>query len=136
MALVSVTAAGMLLAFELGAFGSPEFAMVVIGLALGGVFPVMIGLAGRAYPSSPATAIGLAGGLGSLGGFVVPWVTGRMAAEAGLPIAMVSLCAWLGLLAAAAATIRFRRLATMPMQIGKATACPKAKSSTKARWDK
>ena len=99
----------MLLAFELAGFGSPEFAMAAIGLVLGGVFPVMIGLAGTTLPSSPATALGLAGGLGSAGGFVVPWVTGRVAADVGLPFAFASLAGWLLLLAVAAAAVRFRR---------------------------
>jgi FHS family glucose/mannose:H+ symporter-like MFS transporter len=108
-ALLAAAAAAMLLAFELAGFGSPEFAMAAIGLVLGGVFPVMIGLAGTTLPSSPATALGLAGGLGSAGGFVVPWITGRMAADVGLPFAFVSLAGWLLLLAVAAAAVRFRR---------------------------
>jgi FHS family glucose/mannose:H+ symporter-like MFS transporter len=108
-ALLAAAAAAMLLAFELAGFGSPEFAMAAVGLVLGGVFPVMIGLAGTTLPSSPATALGLAGGLGSAGGFVVPWITGRMAADVGLPFAFVSLAGWLLLLAVAAAAVRFRR---------------------------
>lgn len=106
--LLAGSAAGMILAFELNYFGSPEFAMATVGLVLGGVFPVMIGLAGKTLPSSPATALGLAGGLGSAGGFIVPWATGRVAADAGLPFAFASLAGWLLLLAAAAAAVRFR----------------------------
>ena len=108
-ALLAASAAGMLLAFEQNLFGSPEFAMAAVGLVLGGVFPIMIGLAGRTLPRSAATALGLAGGLGSVGGFVVPWVTGRIAADRGLPIAFASLAGWLVLLAAAAAAVRFQR---------------------------
>ena len=107
--LLAASAAGMILAFELNLFGSPEFAMAAVGLVLGGVFPIMIGLAGRTLPSSPATALGLAGGLGSAGGFLVPWLTGRVAADAGLPFAFASLAGWLVLLAVAAAAMRFRR---------------------------
>ena len=106
---LAAAAAAMILAFELDHFGSPEFAMAAVGLVLGGVFPIMIGLAGKTLPSSPATALGLAGGLGSLGGFVVPWATGRVAADAGLPIAFTSLAAWLLLLSLAAAAVRFRQ---------------------------
>lgn len=111
IALLAACAAGMLLAFELHVFGSPEFAMGAIGLALGGVFPVMMGLAGRTLPDSPATALGLAGGLGSLGGFMIPWLTGRLATEVGLPLAFACLAGWLMLLAAVAAVVarRFRR---------------------------
>jgi len=95
--------------FGLGLFGLPELTMAMTGLMLGGVFPVMIGLAGQALPASPATAVGLAGGLGSLGGFLVPWLTGRFASTAGLPMAITSLGGWLLLLLAAALTVRFRQ---------------------------
>ncbi len=101
--------AAILLAFGLGWFSSPELAMGMAGLVLGGVFPVMIGLAGRSLPASPATAVGLAGGLGSLGGFVVPWCTGRLAQADGLPFAISVLGAWLLLLAAAALAARTRQ---------------------------
>ena len=108
-AFFATVAAAMLVLFESGLFGSVEIAMVAIGLALGGVFPIMIGLAGRALPSSPATAVGLAGGLGSAGGFVVPWATGGLASAAGLPFAFASLAGWIVLLAAAAAIVHFRQ---------------------------
>ncbi len=101
--LLAASAAAMLLAFEFNLFGSAEFAMAAVGLFLGGVFPIMIGLAGRTLPASPATALGLAGGLGAAGGFIVPWITGRVAADVGLPVAFASLAGWLILLTAAAA---------------------------------
>jgi hypothetical protein len=107
--LFALSGAGLVLAFGLGSFDEPELAMAAAGLALGGVFPVMIALAGLTLPSSPATAVGLAGGLGSLGGFVVPWYTGRLASSAGLPFAIAALSGWLLLLVASAATVRFRR---------------------------
>jgi FHS family glucose/mannose:H+ symporter-like MFS transporter len=102
-------ASSLVAGFGLGLFGVPEFAMATTGLVLGGVFPVMIGLAGQALPASPATAVGLAGGLGSLGGFLVPWFTGRFASTAGLPLAITSLSGWLLLLLAAAMTAHFRQ---------------------------
>jgi FHS family glucose/mannose:H+ symporter-like MFS transporter len=105
----AVLGAVLILAFGLGWLGVPEIAMAMTGLVLGGVFPVMIGLAGRSLPSSPATAVGLAGGLGSLGGFVVPWVTGRLAMTKGLPFAITSLSGWLLLLLAAAVIVVVRR---------------------------
>ena len=108
-AILAAAATGVILAFEVDSFGPPEFAMAIVGLLLGGVFPVMIGLAGKTLPASPATALGIAGGLGSLGGFVVPWVTGRLASEIDLPFAFASLAGWLLLLTAAAAAVRFRR---------------------------
>jgi FHS family glucose/mannose:H+ symporter-like MFS transporter len=108
-AVSALLAAGIILGFGAGIFGVPELAMAAAGFVLGGVFPVMIGLAGQALPSSPATAVGLAGGLGSLGGFIVPWYTGRLANTAGLPFAITSLSGWLLLLLAAAMTARFRQ---------------------------
>jgi len=108
-AFFAAIAAAILLLFESGLFGSAEIAMVAIGLALGGVFPVMIGLAGRAHPSSPAIAVGLAGGLGSAGGFVVPWATGGVASTLGLPFAMTTLAGWILLLSVAAAIVHLRR---------------------------
>lgn len=107
-AVSALLAAGIVLAFGLGWIEVPELAMAITGLLLGGVFPVMIGLAGQSLPSSPAIAVGLAGGLGSLGGFVIPWYTGRLASTEGLPFALAALSGWLLLLVAAAATARFR----------------------------
>ena len=97
-----------MMAFGGGLIESPEVAMAGVGFFLGGVFPVMIGLAGIAFPSSAGTAVGLAGGLGSLGGFVVPWLTGRLANGIGLSLALASLGVWLLALAAAAAFVRTR----------------------------
>jgi FHS family glucose/mannose:H+ symporter-like MFS transporter len=110
-AVSAFVSAGIILSFGLGWFAAPELAMAIAGLVLGGVFPVMIGLAGQSLPSSPATAVGLAGGLGSLGGFVVPWCTGQLARADGLPFAITTLSAWLLLLfIAAALAARYRRL--------------------------
>jgi FHS family glucose/mannose:H+ symporter-like MFS transporter len=99
----------VVLGFGRGLFDAPEIPMLAIGLALGAVFPVMVSLAGRTLPESPATAVGLAAGMGSFGGFVVPWVTGILASEAGLPFAIAALSVWLGLLAIAAAATRLRQ---------------------------
>jgi FHS family glucose/mannose:H+ symporter-like MFS transporter len=108
-AVSALLGAGLVLGFGLGILEIPELAMAMTGLVLGGVFPVMIGLAGQSLPSSPATAVGLAGGLGSLGGFIIPWYTGRLASTDGLPFAITSLAGWLGLLLVAAVAVRFRR---------------------------
>lgn len=107
-ALLAAIAACLTIAFGLGWLREPEISTMVIGLLLGGVFPVMVGLAGMSWPSSTGTAVGLAGGLGSLGGFVVPWFTGRFANANGLALAIATLGGWLALLALAAAAVRFR----------------------------
>ncbi len=105
----AAVAALLMMAFGGGLIESPEVAMAGVGFFLGGVFPVMIGLAGIAFPSSAGTAVGLAGGLGSLGGFVVPWLTGRLANGIGLSLALASLGVWLLALVAAAAVVRTRK---------------------------
>lgn len=108
-ALLAFVGAGIMLAFGLGRIAEPEIAMGMVGLVLGGVFPVMIGLAGRALPASPATAVGLAGGFGSLGGFLVPWYTGHLASTNGLSLAIAALGGWLLLLSVAATWAQFRQ---------------------------
>lgn len=108
-ALLASFAAVIVFAFGLGWISPPELAMAGAGFFLGGVFPVMIGLAGQTLPQRAGLAVGLAGGLGSLGGFVVPWVTGGLASTGGLPAALAALSGWLGLLVAGATFARLRR---------------------------
>ena len=108
-ALLAAIASAIVVSFGLGWLSPPELAMAGAGFFLGGVFPVMIGLAGRALPRNAGLAVGLAGGLGSLGGFVVPWITGAIAGSGGLPGAIASLSGWLGLLVLGAAFVRLRR---------------------------
>ena len=109
VAALSLLGAGIILAYGLTSIGIPELAIACAGLALGGVFPIMIGLAGMAQPSSAGTAVGLAGGLGSAGGFIVPWCTGRLASSQGLPVAVAALAGWLLLLVLAALAARSRQ---------------------------
>ncbi|MEZ4334691.1 MAG: MFS transporter [Myxococcota bacterium] len=108
-ALLAAVAALLVFAFGLGWIAPPELAMAGTGFFLGGVFPVMIGLAGQALPHRTGLAVGLAGGLGSLGGFAVPWLTGGLAGTGGLPRALAALSGWLLLLVAGAAFARHRR---------------------------
>lgn len=109
-ALLAAVAAAIVFAFGLGWISPPELAMAGAGFFLGGVFPVMIGLAGQSLPDRTGLAVGLAGGLGSLGGFVVPWLTGGLAGTGGLSSALAALAGWLGLLVAGAAFARLRRV--------------------------
>lgn len=108
-ALLASVAGVLMVAFGSGVLAAPELAMAGVGFFLGGVFPVMIGLAGIALPSSAGTAVGLAGGLGSVGGFVVPWLTGQIASATDLALALASLGLWLGLLVLAATLAHRRR---------------------------
>jgi fucose permease len=99
----------VMVAFGTGWVATPELAMTLVGIFLGGVFPVMIGTAGLALPSASGLAVGLAGGLGSLGGFVIPWLTGRIANATDLATALTSLAGWLAALVLAAAFVARRR---------------------------
>ena len=93
--------------------------MAGTGFFLGGVFPVMIGIAGIALPRAAGTAAGLAGGLGSLGGFVIPWVTGKIASAGGLPFALSTLSLWLLVLVGAAIAAR-----SLLKSLRRSCACP------------
>ncbi len=105
----AAAASGVILAFGLGAIAAPEFVMAITGFALGGAFPILIALAGSSLPGRAGTAVGLAAGIGSLGGFVVPWLTGHVAMVAGLSTAFAALAGWMWLLAGAAAIVYRRR---------------------------
>lgn len=83
-----------------------------VGFALGGIFPLLVALAGRRTPQAPATGVAVVAGLGSAGGFAIPWLTGALGDAAGIAVAMGSLallCAVLG--AAAMLAERTRRAA-------------------------
>ena len=71
-----------------------EIIMAACGLALSGVFPLMVALAGQLAPQAPGKAVGLVAGLGSLGGLVLPPLTGAIADATHISIAMGSLAAW------------------------------------------
>jgi nitrate/nitrite transporter NarK len=86
-----------------------ELAMLCAGIALGAVYPVMIGLAGARFPEASGTAAGLVAGAGALGGFVVPWLAGAVGDARGLRAAVLSVGLLSLLLAAAAAALRIRR---------------------------
>jgi FHS family glucose/mannose:H+ symporter-like MFS transporter len=107
--LLALFAAAVVAAYGLGAMATPELAMAAAGLLLGGVFPIMISLAGTTLPAATGMAVGLAGGLGSIGGFVIPWCTGVIADATTLAWAFVSVGAWTTGLVAAAAVVHRRR---------------------------
>jgi fucose permease len=102
--LSSAVFAAFLSPFSLG----PEFSLTLVGFFLGGVFPIMIGLAGLARPGATGSSVALAAGLGSIGGFVIPWLTGILATETSLRTALLTLSAWL-LVLASASSIVYRR---------------------------
>lgn len=88
----------------------PELVTAMAGFFLGGVFPIMIGLAGMTLPGATGTAVGLAAGLGSLGGFFIPWLTGILATYQSLALALSTLSVWLLALVAATAFVQWRQI--------------------------
>jgi fucose permease len=94
----AATAAGVA-AVVLGAgvtlqWSSIEALVCVVGFALGSVFPLLVALAGRRTPGAIGSAVGLVAGLGSLGGFAIPWSTGLVGDRAGIAVAIGSLTFW------------------------------------------
>jgi fucose permease len=105
---LALASSGVVFGFFIGGIGSPEVAMSLAGLFLGGVFPIMIGLAGMTLPGATGKAVGLAAGVGSLGGFLVPWLTGMLATRTDLATALATLSLWLFTLVGAAAMVHHR----------------------------
>lgn len=71
----------------------PEVIAAMAGIALGGVFPVMIALAGQ-HGEARGTSIAVVAGLGSVGGFAIPWLTGALGDAFGIAATMASLALW------------------------------------------
>ena len=84
------------------AWSALEVLLAGVGLALGGCFPLLVALAGQRTPQAPATGVAVVAGVGSAGGFVVPWLTGSVGDSAGVAAAFASLAAWSALIAGAA----------------------------------
>ena len=64
------------------------------GLAISGVFPIMVATVGRSFPEARGSATGIAVGSGTLGGFAIPWLTGWLGDRGGVSLAMASLSLW------------------------------------------
>jgi MFS family permease len=95
-----------LVAGTLTPFSQLETTLFLTGVALGCVYPLMIALAGQAFPRARGTAAGLAAGAGALGGFGIPWLTGAIGDASGVGVAIASLAGWSALIAAAALAAR------------------------------
>jgi fucose permease len=90
-------------------WSSVEAFVGLVGFALAGVFPLLIALAGRRTPDATGRAVGLVGGLGSLGGFVIPWSTGLVGDRMGIALAIGSLVFWCIVLACSAIIAEYAR---------------------------
>ena len=105
----SLTRSGLIAAALLGAgigLGLPqvEALFALVGFALGSVYPVAVALAGQRAPHAPGSAAGAAAGVGALGGFAVPWLTGAVADTHDLALALGALALWSLVISAAAIT--------------------------------
>jgi DHA1 family bicyclomycin/chloramphenicol resistance-like MFS transporter len=83
-----------------------ELWVLGVGMALGGVFPVLIALATARHPEAPGTAAGLVAGAAAGGGFVVPWVAGLVGDASGPAGALAGLGVWCAVLVGAARRMR------------------------------
>ena len=82
------------------------------GLAISGVFPIMVAIVGQTFPAARGSATGIAVGTGTLVGFAIPWLTGWLGQLGGVNIAMASLALWC--LAMALAALLTRALTRTP----------------------
>ena len=73
------------------------------GLAMAGMFPTLLGMAGKAHPAKPGTAMGLIATAAGLGSTVIPWVMsvvsqltslryGFLSFEVAMAIGLVLIC--------------------------------------------
>jgi fucose permease len=96
---------GTALVFAVGiGFGLTQIEWVVglCGFSAGMVFPLMVTLAGEWFPDTRGTATGIVVGVGCLGGFVVPSLTGMIAELSSVAVAVGSFSLWALCIAAAA----------------------------------
>ena len=54
------------------------------GWALAGIYPAVLGIAGARFQSHSGTVFGILFAIALMGGMIVPWVSGHVAALAGL----------------------------------------------------
>lgn len=100
-----IAAAGGAAALLLGASVSLSLPWIeallgLTGFAIGALFPLFIALAGRLAPEARGTSVAVVSGLGSAGGFVLPWLLGTLgdahgagAVFAGIAAACAVVCA-------------------------------------------
>jgi len=102
MAVSGVASAALLCAGVALGVERVDWMLGACGLAVSIVFPLMIALAGHLAPDAPGRAVGLVAGIGSIGGFALPWLTGAIADAAGSALAFGSLAGWCAAIGVAA----------------------------------
>jgi fucose permease len=68
-----------------------EWVFGLAGLTLGPVFPLLVALGARSLPARPGLATGVLTGVGSLGGFVLPWLAGAVGDRGGVDVSIATL---------------------------------------------
>lgn len=68
-------------------------AAVLTGLALGGVFPTVLGMAAARFEEHSGTVFGILFTIGLCGGMTIPWIAGQLAEAAGLRAAFALVAA-------------------------------------------
>jgi LmbE family N-acetylglucosaminyl deacetylase/fucose permease len=87
--LAASSAAAVALAAVAPTFALAATAMIAAGLALAGIFPTVLGIAGGRLPSRSGTVFGVLFTIALCGGMTIPWLAGHIAARAGLRAVLV-----------------------------------------------
>jgi len=77
----------LFIALLISVFASGKWAIVFFGLcgfSLSGIFPCLLGMAGKLYSKSPGTAMGMIATGAGLGSMVVPWLMSLVSQEVNL----------------------------------------------------
>ena len=109
-----------------------EWLFAAAGFALGPVFPLLVALAANTLPGRTGLATSFVAGLGSLGGFAVPWLVGAVGDRAGIGAAIGTTAAvalGLGLAGMVAHALRARP----SPQIGLCSTCRHARRTANRR---
>jgi MFS transporter, FHS family, glucose/mannose:H+ symporter len=75
---------GALVAAAAPIAGFATFGIWLTGWSLAGIYPAVLGIAGARFQSHSGTVFGILFAIALMGGMIVPWVSGQVAALAGL----------------------------------------------------
>jgi FHS family glucose/mannose:H+ symporter-like MFS transporter len=89
-----VAAAALLLGGAAIRVTQVELWVGAVGLAISGIFPIMVAVVAQSFPRARGSATGIAVGSGTLGGFVVPWLSGWLGELTNVNLAMAGLAVW------------------------------------------
>jgi fucose permease len=108
--LLLLLAAGTLITYGFYLFTNATvpaaISLALVGLFFSGMFPIVIGLGGYAFPHMPGRVTGIIMTCLGLGMMTVPWLTGVIIEHHGHPLGMRSLAILTALMVAATALVR------------------------------